>query len=211
MPEGRAARTASDRGPRFAGGGLRRRLRHTGLTAATIVLLALPPIARADAEADLWAALQSGGHVALVRHALAPGTSDPAGFRVDDCTTQRNLSAEGREQARALGARFRANGVTRVAIYSSQWCRCLETARLLDLGPVTPFAGLNSFFADRSRHAPQSAEVRALIRARAGGPSLVLVTHQLNINALTGVFPGSGEIVVLRPVGDDLQVVGRIP
>jgi len=176
-----------------------------------LVLLALPLSGHAETEAELWAALKSGGHVALVRHALAPGTSDPAGFRIDDCTTQRNLSAEGREQARAIGARFRANGVTRVAIYSSQWCRCLDTARLLDLGPVAPFAGLNSFFADRSRHVPQSAEVRALIRAAAGGPSLVLVTHQVNINALTGVFPGSGEIVVLRPVGDDLQVLGRIP
>jgi len=97
-----------------------------------------------------------------------------------------------------------------VAIYSSEWCRCLETARLLDLGRVTPFAGLNSFFGDRAQQAAQSAEARKLIRAAAGGPSLVLVTHQVNINALTDAFPESGEIVVLRAEGDDLQVLGRI-
>ena len=188
----------------------RHRLRGVGITAAFVVLFSLPSPGRAESEAELWAALQRGGHVALIRHALAPGTSDPAGFRIDDCSTQRNLSAEGREQARALGERFRANGATRVTIYSSQWCRCLETARLLDLGPVMPHPALNSFLSDRSRQAPQSDDVRALIRAASGGPSLVLVTHQVNISALTNMFPGSGEIVVLRAAGDELRVLGRI-
>jgi phosphohistidine phosphatase SixA len=187
-----------------------RRSLRDGLIASALLLLVLSSGASAQTEAELWAALARGGHVALVRHALAPGTSDPAGFRIDDCATQRNLSAEGREQARELGARFRAHGVTRVTVYSSQWCRCLETARLLDLGPVTPHAALNSFLSDRSRQAPQSADARALIRSAASGPSLVLVTHQLNINALAGVFAGSGEIVVVRDAGDELQVLGRL-
>lgn len=201
---------AIDRRQRVAAHGTQRRRRSAAIAAALVVLLSLPSPGRAESDAELWAALQRGGHVALVRHALAPGTSDPAGFRIDDCSTQRNLSAEGREQARALGERFRANGVTRVTIYSSQWCRCLETARLLDLGPVMPHPALNSFLSDRSRQAPQSDEVRALIRATGGGPSLVLVTHQVNISALTDVFPGSGEIVVLRAAGDELRVLGRI-
>ena len=85
-------------------------------------------------EAGLWAALRDGGHVALIRHALAPGTGDPAGFRVDDCATQRNLSPAGRAQARAIGERFRANGIDTAALFSSQWCRCLDTARELALG-----------------------------------------------------------------------------
>ena len=81
---------------------------------------------------------------------------------------------------------------------------------LLALGTVIPFPGLNSFFQDRDKEAARTAETRKLIRTRAGGPSLVLVTHQVNITALTGVVPQSGEIVVMRPDGDDMVVLGRI-
>ena len=162
-------------------------------------------------EAALWAALRDGGHVALIRHALAPGTGDPAGFRVDDCATQRNLSPAGRAQARAIGERFRANGIGAAAVFSSQWCRCLDTARELALGEVTPFAGLNSFFAGRGDAAAHTRAARALIAERGHGPlPLVLVTHQVNISALSGVFPASGEIVVMRLDGDTLSLAGRI-
>jgi len=174
----------------------------------------LLPIAAACAETDeaaLWAALRDGGHVALMRHAIAPGVGDPAGFRLDDCTTQRKLSAQGRAQARAIGERFRANGITTAAVFSSQWCRCLDTARELALGEVVAFPGLNSFFADRGEEARHTAAVRALIGERARSPlPLVLVTHQVNITALTGVFPASGEIIVLRLDGDTPSVAGRI-
>ncbi|MDA0236448.1 MAG: histidine phosphatase family protein [Proteobacteria bacterium] len=174
----------------------------------------LLPIAAACAETDeaaLWAALRDGGHVALMRHAIAPGVGDPAGFRLDDCTTQRKLSAQGRAQARAIGERFRANGIATAAVFSSQWCRCLDTARGLALGEVVAFPGLNSFFADRGEEARHTAAVRALIGERARNPlPLVLVTHQVNITALTGVFPASGEIIVLRVDGDTPSVAGRI-
>ncbi|HNV92145.1 MAG TPA: histidine phosphatase family protein [Thauera aminoaromatica] len=174
----------------------------------------LLPIAAACAETDeaaLWAALREGGHVALMRHAIAPGVGDPAGFRLDDCTTQRKLSAQGRAQARAIGERFRANGIATAAVFSSQWCRCLDTARELALGEVVAFPGLNSFFADRGEEARHTAAVRALIGERARSPlPLVLVTHQVNITALTGVFPASGEIIVLRVDGDTPSVAGRI-
>lgn len=174
----------------------------------------LLPIAAACAETDeaaLWAALRDGGHVALMRHAIAPGVGDPAGFRLDDCTTQRKLSARGRAQARAIGERFRANGIATAAVFSSQWCRCLDTARELALGEVVAFPGLNSFFADRGEEARHTAAVRALIGERARSPlPLVLVTHQVNITALTGVFPASGEIIVLRVDGDTPSVAGRI-
>lgn len=180
------------------------------LITVLMLLWALPAPTGAESQTALWAALKGGGHVALMRHALAPGTGDPADFRLGDCATQRNLSAAGREQARAIGERFRENGAVDVVIYSSQWCRCLETARLLDLGPVAPLPALNSFFRDRSQEAERTAAVRRLIRERGGGSSLVLVTHQVNITALTGVFPQSGEIVVVRPEDGDLTVVGRI-
>lgn len=178
------------------------------LLAGLLWLIALPA---ALADEALWSALRGGGHVALMRHALAPGVGDPAAFRIDDCSTQRNLSDAGREQARATGDRFRAHGIERATVHSSRWCRCLETAALLGLGPVTPFAGLDSLFPDRSQEAARSAEVRALIRAhRATDLPLVLVTHQANITPLSGIFPASGEIVVLHVDGDRISVAGRI-
>ena len=189
----------------------KRRFRRIVVCAGLLLLPAwLPAIVWGADEADLWRAIGSGGHVALMRHALAPGFGDPDHFRVDDCTTQRNLSAEGRQQARDIGQRFRDKRADNVLVFSSQWCRCLDTARLLGLGEVNPFPGLNSFFQDRDREVVRTAATWELIGARAGGPSLVLVTHQVNITALTGVVPQSGEIVVLRPDGDQWVVLGRI-
>lgn len=168
--------------------------------------------AEAPAHSGLWAALHDGRHVALVRHATAPGVGDPENFRVEDCSTQRNLSEAGRRQAQAIGERFRANGIARAAVYSSQWCRCLDTARLLGLGEVMPFAGLNSFFRDSGREAASSDAVRALaVRESRPGQALVLVTHQVNITALSGVYPAPGEIVVMRVEGSTLQTVGSLP
>jgi broad specificity phosphatase PhoE len=173
------------------------------------LLLLLPASAAAVPEAELWAALKTAGHAALVRHADAPGFGDPPEFRLDDCSTQRNLSGEGREQARALGARFREHGIRSAAVYSSQWCRCMETARLLGLGAVTAFPGLNSFFDERGLEGRRTAEARALLLEARGGP-LVLVTHQVNIRALTGEAVGSGEIVVVRFDAEKIAVIGRI-
>src|SRR5206468_7423164 len=103
--------------------------------ALAVALMAAPVAAAASDEA--WAALAKGGHVALMRHGNAPpGYGDPPGFKIDDCQTQRNLDERGREQARALGEAFRQHGVRVDRILSSPWCRCLETARLLAVGPV---------------------------------------------------------------------------
>ncbi|MBL8660264.1 MAG: histidine phosphatase family protein [Rhodospirillales bacterium] len=147
-----------------------------------------------------------------MRHASAPGTGDPAGFRLDDCATQRNLSTAGRAEARAIGASFRAHDIAVADVYSSQWCRCLETARLLDLGPVAPLPLLNSFFASSDQEPAQMAALRAWLGAREANATAVLVTHQVVVTALSGVFPRSGEIVVARVLADGgLRVVGRIP
>jgi broad specificity phosphatase PhoE len=174
------------------------------------VLLATPALA-ANGEAELLAALREGRAAALMRHATAPGTGDPAEFQVDDCATQRNLSAVGREQARATGARLRAAGITSAEVYSSQWCRCLETARLLDLGEVLELPALNSFFGERARAAEQSAELAAFLRERTPGAPLILVTHQVNISAFTDAYMRSGEIVVVAlPLGAEPEVLGRI-
>ena len=171
-------------------------------------ILAMPAAAQTSA---IWKGLRGGGHVVLLRHAIAPGTGDPQDFVVDDCQTQRNLSDDGRDQARRIGARFRDNGIDRAAVFSSQWCRCLETAALLDLGAVQPLPILNSFFRRSERRKPQTEALRQWIAESDLAVPTVLVTHYVNIAALTGVSPASGELVVVRREGDgSLSVVGTI-
>ena len=167
--------------------------------------------ALAWADQNLWQALRSGTAVGLIRHALAPGGGDPAHFQVEDCATQRNLSAAGRQQARAIGAAFRRNGITVARVLSSRWCRCLDTAHLLDLGPVEPFPPLDSFFSHPERADVQMAALREFLSRPYAGPPRLLVTHQVNITALTNVMPRSGELIVVQPlIGGQVQILGRL-
>lgn len=182
------------------------------LLTAGLLLLALPAFA-ADApdEAALWQALQTPGHALLLRHAEAPGIGDPPDFRIDDCGTQRKLSAEGKAQADAIGERLRAHGIVQARVHSSLWCRCLDTARLLGFGAVEPEPALNSFFADASTAAAQTEALRVRLReAVQDGPLPIFVTHQVNITALTSVVPDPGEMLVLRLDGDQPVVLGRL-
>lgn len=174
-------------------------------------LLALP--ARAD-EAAAWAALKAGGHVALIRHETTePGTGDPPGYRLEDCATQRNLSAAGREAARRMGERLRAEGVAIEKVYSSPWCRCRDTA-MLAFGKADDWDALSSFFDDRSREPKLTERVKnriGLYSTKRPKGTVVMVTHHVNIQALTREAVGQGEIVVVRPDGCcGLKVVGRI-
>ncbi|MFU8863715.1 MAG: histidine phosphatase family protein [Rhodobacterales bacterium] len=161
--------------------------------------------------ADDWEALRQPGAIALMRHALAPGTGDPASFRLEDCTTQRNLSAQGRAQAQRIGAALRERGVAFDHIWTSGWCRARETAELMQMGSVQVMPSLHSFFARRgNRHAQSQSTIEAL-SAVAAGARVLLVTHQVNITALTGVFPASGEIIVAQVAPDgSLEVTGRV-
>ena len=183
-------------------------LRLLGLLALTC-LNALPASAN---ETDLLVRLQQGGHVLLLRHAVAPGFGDPPGFRLGDCTTQRNLDERGRAQALAIGDALRARGIRDARVYSSQWCRCLETASLMNLGPVTPLPALNSFF-ERTQDREQNLVALRdfLARQPADGSPLILVTHHVNIQAVTGINVGSGEGVVLQlQPGEAPRLVGRL-
>lgn len=155
-----------------------------------------------------WEALDRPGTFALMRHALAPGTGDPAAFDVTDCSTQRTLDDRGREQARMIGAAFRARELAFDVVLTSQWCRCRETAELLDLGPVLETDALNSFFQQWDQRGPRTAQATALLSARSDRP--FVVTHQVNIRALTGETTRSGEVLVVRQVGAGFEVVGRI-
>jgi phosphohistidine phosphatase SixA len=178
---------------------------------AFALLLGVAPSVSASEETALWRALASKGHAALLRHAIAPGTGDPSAFTIGDCATQRNLSEEGRRQAAQIGARFRKNGIEAARIFSSQWCRCLETAGSLGLGPVTELPILNSFFQSPDRRDDQAQELEEWLAGQDLEGSLVLVTHQVNITALTGIYPASGELIVIRQSGDgEISVVGSI-
>jgi broad specificity phosphatase PhoE len=178
------------------------------------LILALLALGAAPAVADeaAWAALRQGGHVVLLRHsATVPGVGDPTGFRLDDCATQRNLSDEGRAQAARIGAAFAARAVPVGRVLSSRWCRCLDTARLA-FGGAEPAPALDSFFDDRSRRPAQTDAVRALVAAEPRNEgNLVLVTHNVNIAALTGIGPRTGEVLVFaREDNGGLRLVGRL-
>ena len=180
------------------------------ITVLGLFLLMITELAAGEEKA-LWDAVRSGGHVVLIRHAIAPGTGDPPEFTLGDCDTQRNLSEEGRNQAVRIGDQFRTNGIGSASVYSSQWCRCLETAKLLELGPVNELPVLNSFFLRYELRDPQTRILEEWLAGQDPGRPLVLVTHQVNISALTGVFASSGEMVVIRRNGTGkLSVVGTI-
>ena len=177
---------------------------------ALLGLVIFVSAAHAVADESVWARLREGGHVVLLRHAQAPGTGDPAGFRVEDCATQRNLSAEGVAQAAAIGAAFRERKVPIGRVLSSRWCRALDTARAA-FGRAEPEPALDSFFRESRRGPAQTERVRALIGATPkGAGNLVLVTHQVNITALTRLYPAEGELIVLSPRKGGFSVVGRI-
>lgn len=161
-------------------------------------------------SADPWEAWRAKRAFVLLRHAIAPGTGDPAGMRLGDCSTQRNLSNEGRSQAQRIGSLLRENGIDRAAVHSSEWCRCLDTARLLDLGPVSPQPLLNSFFGRAENGATQTEALRTWLLSPPADLPLVLVTHQVNITGLTSIVPRSGELVLtsINPAGA-VSVIGR--
>ena len=172
-----------------------------------MALLALP--VEAQASEALWALLKSGGQVVIMRHASTDSAAgDPDTMRLEDCSTQRNLSPAGRDEARRIGSAFKMRGIAVDDVRSSLWCRCLDTAALA-FGAAKPWLPLNSIFRDRDREASQTGAVRDLISRHHGG-TLVLVTHQVNITALTGLYPAEGEMIVLTPRGADFTIAGRI-
>ena len=178
------------------------------LAYAIAILSVLP--ARADQDTALAVLKQPGVH-AIMRHALAPGTGDPAEFDIDDCGTQRNLDENGRNQARAIGKALKHAGIEFDRILTSQWCRCRETAQLLGLGQPEESPALNSFFADRATAKEQTRAVRNIFGSIPEGDRLMLVTHQVNITALTGSGVSSGEVLLVKKTdAGDIDIVSRI-
>ena len=214
-------------------------LRRIGRLAVCLLALSLviTPDVAADDSKEAWAALAKGGHVALIRHGNAPPGygGDPPGFKLDDCATQQNLDERGREQARALGEAFRKHGVRVDRILSSPVCRCLDTARLMAVGPVESSWAL---VPDSAPSTPvRLLELKEMVSAWRGPGTLVLVTHAVveqnidvddarpptlavvlvahayTVGPLIGILPSQAETVVLKPGSGSwagVDLVGRI-
>ena len=149
------------------------------------------------------------GHVLFIRHALAPGSGDPSHFKVEDCQTQRNLSAAGREQARKIGARLRAAKLQISAILTSQWCRCKDTATEMRLGPVSSAPGLNSFYQGIVPKKETLASLTKRLDSLDGRDGVtIMVTHFVTISAITGIGVSSGGMVSYNPQTGIAKVIG---
>ena len=167
-------------------------------------------VSASGAGESIWDALRVPGSVVIVRHSYAPGALDPPNARLDDCSTQRNLDANGRAQAGRIGEAFRQNGITVGTVLSSPRCRCLDTARLA-FGRAEAMEPLQGALRDTERRQRQLVEIRARMAAHRDGPPLVLVTHGSVITDLTGLDVKMGAFVVLRREADGThKVAGQL-
>ena len=145
-----------------------------------------------------WKPAQEGNKIILIRHSLAPGGGDPAGFKINDCKTQRNLNRVGIKQSKKIGKLFKKNKVLIDQVLSSQWCRCKDTAQYA-FGDYKEFTALNSTFQSPydKNETKQLKELYSFVKKWDGkGKNLVLITHYSIITAITNAVPSSGEIVI---------------
>lgn len=168
------------------------------------------PVLAGASEPVRTAIKQIDANVVFMRHALAPGFGDPETFRIDDCTTQRNLDQAGRRQAEDIGHYFRDHQILFTDIISSRWCRCTDTADLLDLGNWSEFDGLNSFFQNHVDRHKTLEQLNRKLDTVASDELVLMVTHQVVINAVTGISPPSGGLVVYNTRTQDAKAV-RVP
>jgi len=174
-----------------------------------LMLCVWPLMSWADATA--WQAWRDGKAILIMRHALAPGVGDPVGFVLEDCNTQRNLNDVGRSQSLAWGKYIREQYSGSIEVYSSQWCRCLETARLMMLDEVEPLPILNSFFAGQGDRIEQTQSLLQMFSQQSVTQPTLLVTHQVNFTALTQVYPSSAEAAILSlPLTLPAKILARI-
>lgn len=158
--------------------------------------------AAASAESlTLSQALHGQHHVLIMRHADAPGIGDPAGYLLGSCQTQRNLGERGKQQAQEIGAWLRIQGITNAKVFSSPWCRCMDTATGLNFGAITVEPSLGSFFSDAANATSQTRQLEKFIAdtlPHKQGKALILVTHQVNILEYSGRNAGSGDMILIK-------------
>ncbi len=168
-------------------------------------------------ELAIWDKLQGTnpkGYVLLLRHTLAPGVADPENFKLDDCTTQRNLSQVGRDDAKSVGQWLKRLDIKIARVESSRWCRAKETAQLLDIGKVRLNSNLDSLLQSKDPvKAIQTVRVKKqIVDYRNKSGLLVLVGHYINIGAVTGVGVESGEGVLVKADSKGvIRIVGYTP
>lgn len=168
-------------------------------------LALLPLFGAATQAAALTDTLRRGRCAVLLRHAATtPGIGDPPGFTLDNCSTQRNLSDEGRAQAQRIGAWFSTRQLMPRAVRTSAWCRCRDTAQLA-FGQALPWSPLDSTFGNRALAPAATQALRGALAALPAGGFEVWVTHQVNITALTGEFSSMGQGLLLDAAGRVVQ------
>jgi len=162
-----------------------------------IIFITLPSTIKADLNQELVLELKKGGKLIFIRHAYAPGGGDPENFDINNCDTQRNLSEEGRNQAKKIGNFFIENNVPIFKVFSSEWCRCKETAKLAFTNFETKNF-LNSFFSAKftKNRDKQMLDLKNYVEKFKSNKNLILVTHYVVISEALGYAPSSGEIVI---------------
>ena len=173
-----------------------------------IIFISLTTAIKADLNKNLLNQLEDGEKLIFIRHAYAPGNGDPNNFNLNDCSTQRNLSEEGRKQAQYIGEFFERNRIKIDKVLSSEWCRCKETAKIAFKNFSTNYF-LNSFFSPKFAK-NKNNQIDALndyVRKFKSNKNLVLVTHYVLISEVLNYGPSSGEIVVSDK---DFNIIGSI-
>jgi len=162
-----------------------------------IIFISLTSSIKADLNENLINQLEEGGKLIFIRHAYAPGSGDPNNFNLNDCSTQRNLSDSGRVQSQKIGNFFKKNKISIGKVYSSEWCRCKETASIAFKEYETKNF-LNSFFSAKfaNNRKKQIIDFDKFISTWDKDQNLVFVTHYVVISEILNYAPSSGEIVV---------------
>ena len=141
--------------------------------------------------------LKDGNKLIFIRHAYAPGTGDPTNFKLNDCSTQRNLNDKGRKQAKKISDFFQENQIPIDLVISSEWCRCKETA-LLSFKSFKTKNFLNSFYSAKfaKNKNKQMSDLKKYVKEWKGSKNLVLVTHYVVIYETLDYSSSSGEIII---------------
>ena len=166
-----------------------------------VIFITLFLVAEAFARSELEAIKKNiSANVIFLRHALAPGVGDPENFIKEDCSTQRNLNNKGRLQARLIGNYLRSTNLKFSQILTSEWCRCIDTAKELNLGQWTTFSGLNSFFQEYEKKDQVMNKLQKKLDSLGYSDLALFVTHQVVISEQTGIMPRSGEMVLYNSI-----------
>ena len=149
-------------------------------------------------------------NVIFLRHSWAPGFGDPENFKIDDCSTQRNLSDEGVLQARKIGKFFLTNKIKFSEILTSEWCRCKDTINEMNIGDWETFSGLNSFFQNFFKKKSVLSLLYDKLNNVKNDDFILLVTHQVVISEITKISPPSGGIVIYNTINKKAKLIRNI-